>query len=68
MNPDTGEVKLIDFGLAGRLEDEPLTRALVGTPRYKLASVFSLDLGFGWLVGGASAIPIICSLVSNSHG
>lgn len=29
-----GSVKLIDFGLAGRLEDEPLTRALVGTPRY----------------------------------
>jgi serine/threonine protein kinase len=29
-----GSVKLIDFGLAGRLDDEPLTRSLVGTPRY----------------------------------
>jgi CRP-like cAMP-binding protein len=29
-----GSVKLIDFGLAGRLDDEPLTRSLLGTPRY----------------------------------
>ena len=29
-----GSVKLIDFGLAGRLDDELLTRFLLGTPRY----------------------------------
>ena len=29
-----GSVKLIDFGLAGRLDAEPLARSLVGTPRY----------------------------------